>query len=209
MPEYGLTPARHGYMAVMPTGLRKEQLPMSDETQEVVASVEPGGNERDTPPETQSQADIDRIVADRLSRDRAKREAEIKDKYGDLDELQTRAARLQELEEADKTELQKAQDRADAAERKLLERAEADRLAEEASQRKQELDLAATEIVAGTDVPATALRGTTREELLDHFEQLKSLIPSRLVIPGQGDTPSNKPSNSAANQFAAAMEGLL
>lgn len=66
-----------------------------------------GGEERFT------QADIDRIVSDRLKRERSK--------LGDLDELRQKAARFDELEAANKSELEKANERIAAAEKKATE----------------------------------------------------------------------------------------
>lgn len=58
---------------------------------------------------TFTQADIDRIVAERLSRQA--------DKYADYADLKQAAGRLAEIEEAQKSELQKAQEAREAAER--------------------------------------------------------------------------------------------
>lgn len=49
---------------------------------------------------TFTQAEVDAIVGDRLKRDRAK--------YSDYDDLKAKAAKFDELEEANKSELQKA-----------------------------------------------------------------------------------------------------
>lgn len=51
-----------------------------------------------------SQADVDRIVGERLARERAK--------FADYEDLKTKAAQLDAIEEAKKDELQKAQERA-------------------------------------------------------------------------------------------------
>lgn len=60
------------------------------------------------PPETFDQAAVDRIVSQRLARER--------EKFADYDDLKTKAERLAEIEAANQTELEKAQARADAAE---------------------------------------------------------------------------------------------
>lgn len=70
-----------------------------------------------------SQADVDRIVHDRLWRERQK--------FADYDDLKQKASRLDEIEEHSKTELQKALERA--------ERAEQDRLALEQRAREAAL----------------------------------------------------------------------
>lgn len=66
----------------------------------------PEGNER-----TFSQADVDNVVSERLKRERAK--------YSDYEELKAKAAKLDEIEEANKTELQKATERATELETEL------------------------------------------------------------------------------------------
>src|ERR1051325_7774664 len=72
------------------------------------------------PDRTFSQADLDRIVKDRLARQRAQ--------FADYDDLKERAAKLEEFEQAQKTELEKAQERA----------AQLEKNAEESAKRAQE-----------------------------------------------------------------------
>lgn len=159
-------------------------------------SNDKGGKPDYTPPAT--QADLDKIIADRLSRQREKHDQEIAERFGDYDELKAKSSRLDEIEEANKTELQKAIDRAETAERTIQERDEADRTAREESDRKAELDRLIAEVATEAGVPADALRGTSREELTAHAESLKPLITTPLVIPGQGETPKNEPSEATA-----------
>jgi hypothetical protein len=52
---------------------------------------------------TLTQTEVDKIVADRIARERKK--------YADYDELKKKAARLQQIEDANKSELDKAKDR--------------------------------------------------------------------------------------------------
>lgn len=67
-----------------------------------------GGTQVDTGGErTFTQAEMDRIIGERLTRERQSK--------GDYDDLKAKAARLDELEEAQKSELQKAKDAADKA----------------------------------------------------------------------------------------------
>lgn len=54
-------------------------------------------------PKTFTQEELDRVLADRLKRER--------EKYGDYEELKAKADRLKELEDADKDELTRAQER--------------------------------------------------------------------------------------------------
>ena len=109
---------------------------------------------------TFSQEDVNRIVQERLQRER--------EKYSDYDELKTAAERAQELE-AEKTTL-------------------AERVAEfEAKEEQQKL---VNSVAEATGIPAAALKGDTKEELEAHAEVLKSLMkPTGPVIPGQEKRP--------------------
>ena len=109
---------------------------------------------------TFSQEDVNRIVQERLQRER--------EKYSDYDELKSAAERAQELE-AEKTTL-------------------AERVAEfEAKEEQQKL---VNSVAEATGIPAAALKGDTKEELEAHAEVLKSLMkPTGPVIPGQEKRP--------------------
>lgn len=67
-----------------------------------------------------------------------------------------------------------------------------------------------SEIVRGTSVPASALRGSTREELEAHFEQLKSLIttqtPPADPVPSITDAPPRPAGNVPLREQIAAAE---
>jgi hypothetical protein len=65
---------------------------------------------------TFTQAQVDRLIQDRLARAK---------KPDDYDDLKKRAAQYDELQESQKTELQKAQERADKAEKTAAERTQA------------------------------------------------------------------------------------
>lgn len=64
---------------------------------------------------TMTQAELDQMIQDRALR-------ETRTKFGDYEDVKAKAARLDALEEEQKTELQKAQDKATAAETKAEER---------------------------------------------------------------------------------------
>lgn len=109
-----------------------------------------------------AQAEIEKWKA--LSR---KNEAQAKENL-------EKAKRLDEIEEANKTELQKLQDALAVAEKKLKDRDEADALksvAEEVAKAKSE----------GLDkpIPASALRGSTKEELEAHADAILALLPAK------------------------------
>ena len=93
---------------------------------------------------TFSQADVDRIVAERLSRERAK--------YGDYESLRDKAAKFDAAEEANKTELQKAKDQAAKLQAQIdqMKKADGERQARE-------------KVAAELKVPASLLTASDEE----------------------------------------------
>ena len=89
-----------------------------------------------------TQADLDRIIADRLSREKAK--------YADYEDIKAKASEYDKVQEASKTELQKLQDRLAASEK----------AAAEATAKALRADVAAAK-----GVPASLLSGDTKEAL--------------------------------------------
>jgi hypothetical protein len=114
-------------------------------------------------------------------------------------ENSTAARRLTELEEASKSDLQKAIDRAEAAERRIAE---------------VELSAARAEIASATGVPAGVLRGSTREELEAHAAELKPIAEAAAaaqaargpVVTNPGGTPANAGNDENA-EFIGALFG--
>lgn len=143
-----------------------------------------------TPPA--SQAEFDRIIADRLSRQAAK--------FADYDDLKTKASKFDEVTEASKSELQKERERAEAAERKAA-----------AYEAEKQVATWASEIVKGSTIPANALRGSTKEELTEHFEVLKSIAAppqqKRGTPPGKRAADGDKPGSRAAQALRDLRNG--
>lgn len=135
-----------------------------------------------------SQEEFDRIIGDRLARERAK--------FGDYSDLKAKAEQFDALEEKNKTDLQKALDRAAAAEA----------LAADASVKALRSDIAAAK-----NVPASLLSGSTKEELEAAADALlvfrgeqapgpkAPFVPA--VTPGQGSKPA-KSVSAGAEMFA-------
>ncbi|ARQ95448.1 head scaffolding protein [Mycobacterium phage Shandong1] len=100
---------------------------------------------------TFTQADLDRIVEQRIARERAK--------FGDYDDLKGKAAELQKIRDGEKTELQREREAREAAERERdTERFE--RLRERVANRP------------GKVVPVASLTGKTEEELIASADAL-------------------------------------
>lgn len=131
---------------------------MSDEQQTV---EQPGPNDQGgqsgtfTPPA--SQDEFNRIIADRLSRERAK--------FADYDDLKTKATELATLQAAQLTESEKAAQRTADLEAKV-----------KGYETKEQVAKWKAEVAQATGVPAAALSGSTLEDIQAHAEVLKPLI---------------------------------
>ena len=108
-----------------------------------------------------TQAELDRIIGNRLYAERAK--------YEGYDELKEKASKFDE-QEAKLAELQS----------KVSE-----------YEHKKQLDTWAKEASEATGVPANVLKGDTKEALLEHAELIKSSFKptSAPVVPGDGNYP--------------------
>lgn len=120
---------------------------------------------------TFTQSEVDTIVKERLKRDR--------EKYADYDALKEKAAKFDEYEAANKTELEKMTEKA-----KSLQ-AELDGI-KKASALREMREKIATE----NNVPIEFLTGTTEEECLAQADKVKEMlsvsgIPVRVVDGGE------------------------
>jgi len=150
---------------------------MSEET--TPEAAEQGGKSGWTPPA--SPEELNRIIADRISREKAK--------YADYNDLKTKASQFDELAESQKSETQKAIDRAEAAEREL------------ASSRSEQSRLS---VIAKHGIPEDyqeLVFGSTPEEIEARAVKVKSLITTpastdegatvrELFVPGEGYSPA-------------------
>jgi len=111
-------------------------------------------------------------------------------------ENSTAAQRLAEIEEANKTESQKAVERAERAEKALAERDAAEELAK-----------ARDAVAKATGVPAGVLRGASKDELEAHAAELKPHFTPKKgpVIPTQGDIPTHAASDADERAAARAL----
>ena len=113
----------------------------------------------ETGEKTFTQSELDAIINDRLKRER--------EKYPDYEALKEKATRLDEIEEASKTELQKATERAEKLESELTQLKRAEEI-------RQIRDKVATE----TGVPANLLNGDTVEECTEQAKAIMSFKTS-------------------------------
>lgn len=156
---------------------------------EAMAETVNQGNEIETNVEqeekTFTQAELDRIVTDRLSRERAK--------YADYDALSKKAAKLDQLEEASKTELQKATDRASALQAEL-----------DALKSAETLRVMRETISAETGVPATLLTAGTEEECKEQAKAILAFAKPEAYpkVRDGGEVKSGPSKTTTRQQFA-------
>lgn len=129
---------------------------MSETTAEAgsTPATEEGGNPSAEGSRTFTQEQVNKLVGEARVKERAK--------YANYDEYKTAADELSKIKEADKTELQKANEKAEA-------------LAAERDALLSEKNAAAwkKEVSEATGVPADALEGATKEAIEAHAERLK------------------------------------
>ena len=112
-------------------GKEPEGTPSASSAPQPTTGTDPVKTEGDTP-RTFTQEDLDKIVSERLERERRKLKEDATKKYADYDDLKAKAAKYQEIENANKTEQEKAAERLAAVEKRAQElEAQNARLAQE------------------------------------------------------------------------------
>lgn len=132
-----------------------------------------------------TQADLDRIVKNRLAREHAK--------FGDYDDLKAKAEKFDAAEAANKTELQKAQDAATAAEKRAA---------------AAEAGMLRAKVAATKGVPAELLSGSTEDELnaaADKLLEFKGVTPKAPPAEGAGGDVHDRAEQSAKDVVKAAL----
>ena len=127
-----------------------------------------------------------------------KRLAEEKSKFADYDALKEKAAKYDEAEEANKSELQKATERANTLEAELngLKKAEEIRNTRE-------------KIATETGIPSNLLTGSTEEECKAQAEAIKAYAsPSYPKVKDGGEAPKTSSGNAKAD-FAEYMSNIF
>lgn len=147
-----------------------------------------GGSGEGNEPEPKSftQEQVDQIVEKRLAKERGK--------YKDYDELKTKAMKLDEMENAGKSELDKLKE-SNAALRKQIDDAAAE---------KQHAEWV-SEVAKDKDVPAELLRGGSKEELEAHADLLRAALHPASKPPqvnNQTGSPSYQNNNKDAEELS-------
>ena len=147
--------------------------------------------EQQTEERTFTQAELNAIVASRVN--------EVKAGYENYEELKEKAAKYDEAEEASKTELQKATERAENLQKELdsIKSAEAERLIRE-------------EVAKTTGIPAHLLTGATKEECEAQAKDIMAFAKPEMLpkVPDGGEV-RNTGGKSTRDQFADFLNGQL
>ena len=150
-------------------------------------SGEGGSGEGNEPePKSFTQEQVDQIVEKRLAKERGK--------YKDYDELKSKAMRLDEMENAGKSELDKLKE-SNAALRKQIDDAAAE---------KQHAEWV-SEVAKDKGVPAELLRGGTKEELEAHADLLQAALHPASKPPqvrNQTGAPSHQNNSKDAEELS-------
>lgn len=136
-----------------------------------------------------SESEVNRIVQERLARER--------EKFADYDDLKSKAEKLNELEAANQSELEKAIARADAAEKAAQEAAEA--------RKKAEFEALRVRVAGEKGVPANLVKyitGDSQEAIEAAAEELAAVQPQ----PQQGYVPTAGTGGSAPDHEGDAAE---
>lgn len=143
---------------------------------------------------TFTQKELDGIVNERLARERKKYEGI------DLEVLKSKAAKFDQMEEANKTELEKANERANALQAKL-----------ESIQKEKELSEMREQVAKEIGIPADLLNGDSEEECRKQAEAIKAFAnPSGYPTIRDGGEPQNmNGKRSNIDDFKEWAQGIL
>ena len=136
---------------------------------------------------TFTQEEVNGIVNDRLARERKKYEGI------DLETLKSKAAKFDEMEESNKSELEKANERANALQAKL-----------DGIQKEKELSEMRLKVAEEIGVPANLLNGASEDECREQAEAIKAFaVPSGYPSVRDGGEPQITSKKSVRDEFAS------
>lgn len=153
---------------------------MSELAKEEVKHEEAAGETK-----TFTQEEVNSIVSDRLIRERSK--------YSDYNDLKEKAQKYDEQQEAGKSELQKANERAEQFKNEL-----------DAMKKQKQIQDIRTAVSAETGVPSSLLLGESEEDCRAQAEAIKKYAEgTKYPEVHDGGEPQKKPTGTPKEQFAA------
>jgi hypothetical protein len=155
-------------------------------TQDGNPPSDPTSSAGDTFKPITSQDDLNRIITERVSRERSK--------FSDYDDIKAKAAKFDELDQANKSEIERAQERVAAAEK----------AAEVAQSEALRLRIAAKHQISDAEDIALFLTGTDEETLTKQAERLAQRTSDRKKqgnhVPREG-IPPREPVEDEMREF--------
>ena len=134
---------------------------------------------------TFTQEDVDRIVTERLKRERMA--------TADYEDLKAKAQKFDEMEEANKSELQKATDKAAALQAEL-----------DGMKKAAKIQAMRESVATETGVPVSLLTGSTEDECKDQAKAIAAFAKGGAYpsVPDSGEVDPNKAKQTTKQQFA-------
>lgn len=149
-------------------------------------TVNQGATNTEAAVKTFTQEEVNGIVNDRLARERKKYDGI------DLDALKEKAAKLDQIEEANKSELEKANARADKLQAEL-----------NAIKKQNEVHEIRTKVAQETGIPAHLLTAETEEECMKQADSIKEFAqPNAYPNVRDGGEPRINNKRSARDDFS-------
>lgn len=150
------------------------------------------------PIETQEQ--LDAVLKDRLERERKKVREKVLSEFSDYEDIKKKAQAYDEAQEANKTELQKAQERISELEGAAKKRDEADRQRE-----------ARAKVAKEKGLPENLIMGADEEAMNAFADQLLEFVkvqkPAAPIDKTAGSFPQGNEGNDEKREFARELLG--
>lgn len=150
-----------------------------------------------------TQADLEAAIGERLRNERKKHAEELA-KFSDYEDMKAKAEKLDEIEAANKSEVERANDAAQAA----IHRAEEAEARVAAFEAKAAHDALVAKVASEEDVPASLLSGADEDELRASAQALKAFIEAnKPAVPetkagGATPAPDDKNKLSEREEYA-------
>lgn len=139
-----------------------------------------------------TQEQVDALVGKARTKERAK--------YPNYSEYKAAYEELQELRDSQRTDLERATSRADALQAEL-----------DAIKAREEQAGWRREVSKATGIPEAVIAGATKEEMSEHAEALRQLLPdaAKPVVASDGFAPASIGGRSTREQFAEAVKNAF
>lgn len=135
--------------------------------------------------------------AEKLKAESRKWEARSKENFDKLEALKEKADKWDELQEQGKSELERTKEELSAAQAKV-----------EAYEKAEQTRAWAAEIAAETHVPASVLRGSTKEEMQEHAQAILASGLNAKSVPDGGEVSTPAVTRESIESIPNQMERI-